>query len=152
MKAWIFSIVGVVFLGVLIDIVYPNGKTNTFCKSMFGIFAVVIMMSPIFKLINNVDFEFGIEDSVIESSLNKAQEDYYRLKIENILIDNNIENVIVEVEGNIENNEYIIENILIDTSNIVLSKNLENINKYEVISQAIIDEFDIEQERIIIYG
>ena len=53
MKAWLLSIVGVVFLGVLFDLLYPNGRTNTLCKSIFGIFAVFVMIGPIF----NFDFE-----------------------------------------------------------------------------------------------
>lgn len=152
MRSFLLSIVGVVFLGVLVDIIYPNGKTNAFCKSVFGFFAVIVMITPIIKLINNADFDYFIHESVVESNIIKAQEDYYRLKIEKIISDHDIDNVVVEIEGNIDNNEYIIENILIDTSNIVLSENLENINKYEVISQAIITEFGIEKERIIIYG
>ena len=41
MTKWLLSILGVVFLAVLLDIVYPNGKTNKFCKSIFGLFAII---------------------------------------------------------------------------------------------------------------
>ena len=49
------GIVGIIFLGVLLDMVYPNGKTNAFCKGVFGLFAVVVLIAPIIKLdINNI--------------------------------------------------------------------------------------------------
>ena len=50
MTSWLLGIIGVIFLGVLLDIMYPNGKTNVFCKGVFGLFAVVVLITPIIKL------------------------------------------------------------------------------------------------------
>ena len=38
MKSWILNIVGIVFIGVIIEIILPDGKSNTFIKHIFNIF------------------------------------------------------------------------------------------------------------------
>ena len=153
MTSWLLGIIGVIFLGVLLDIMYPNGKTNAYCKSIFGIFAVAIIITPVINFSINdlsLDSDFVSEELVV--SINASKANYYKLKIENDLIDNEIEGVFVEIQGNTEENVFNIENIYVDTSDIVLTKNLTNINKYEVITNLILDSIDIEKERIIIYG
>jgi len=154
MTSWLLSIVGIIFLGVLIDILYPYGKTNTFCKSIFGIFSVFVLISPILKLdinkVQNTTNQFVSEELLL--SIESSKENYYKLKIEKLLIDKEINGVNVEIQGNTTDNRFNIENIYLDISELVLSKNLTNINKYEVITNIILDSIDIDSERIIIYG
>ena len=151
MSSWLLGIIGIVFLGVLLEIVYPNGKTNAFCRSIFGIFAVVIMISPLLKL-KDINLDTDYVDESLVNSINDAKENYYKIKIEQKLKNNNINGAIVEIKGKTTNNEYEIENIFIDTSEIVLTENLTNINKYEVIIENILDAIEIDKERIVIYG
>ena len=152
MTKWLLSILGVVFLAVLLDIVYPNGKTNKFCKSIFGILAIIVLISPISK----IDFQNTSNDNFVSATLNKniqkSKDEYYKVKIENALGDDNICGVSVEIESNMDNNVYQIENVLVDTSNLVLTDFLTHNNKYEVIIQKISKLMEIEQERIVIYG
>ena len=152
MTKWLLSILGVVFLAVLLDIVYPNGKTNKFCKSIFGLFAIIVLVSPIFK----IDFQSTSNDNFVSTTLNKniqkSKDEYYKFKIENSLEDDDICGVSVEIESNMDNNVYQIENVLVDTSNLVLTDFLTHNNKYEVIIQKISKLMEIEQERIVIYG
>ena len=152
MTKWLLSILGVVFLAVLLDIVYPNGKTNKFCKSIFGLFAIIVLISPIFK----IDFQSTSNDNFINSTINKniqkSKDEYYKIKIEIALVDEEIVGVSVEIESIIDNNVYQIQNVLVDTSNIVLTDFLTHNNKYEVIIQKISKLMEIEQERIVIYG
>jgi len=151
MTSWLLGVIGIVFLGVLLEIVYPNGKTNVFCRGIFGIFAVAVMLSPILKL-KNIDFDVNYVDETLVNNINDAKENYYKIKIEQVLKNNAINGAIVELEGKTTNNEYEIENIFIDTSELVLTENLTNINKYEVITQTILETIDIDKERIIVYG
>ena len=152
MTKWLLSILGVVFLAVLLDIVYPNGKTNKFCKSIFGILAIIVLISPISK----IDFKNTSNDNFVSVTLNKniqkSKDEYYKVKIENALGDDNICGVSVEIESNMDNNVYQIENVFVDTSNLVLTDFLTHNNKYEVIIQKISKLMEIEQERIVIYG
>ena len=152
MTSWLLSIVGIIFLGILLDIVYPNGKTNAFCKGIFGIFAVVVMISPILKFdYSKLNNNIYIDNSLITNVAN-AKADYYQRKIEQVLLDNNINGVTVEIQGKISNYEFEIENIYLDTSELVLTENISNINKYEIIIQIVLKAIDVDKERIVVYG
>lgn len=154
MNGWLLSIIGIIFLGVMIDILYPHGKTNAFCKSIFGVFSMFILISPILNL-DVKKLENSSNDYISEQllmSLESSKENVYKLKIESLLKSNEIEGVNVEIQGNSEDNGFIIENIYLDVSEIVLTKNLTNINKYKVITNIILESVEIDPERIIIYG
>lgn len=149
MSKWILGVVGVVFLGVLLDLVYPSGKTNKFCKGIFAIFALLIMITPIKSLTN---FDNAKYENVYVDSIHVLKSDALINQIKLNLSSQGITGVDVEIESNMLGNEYIIDNIYVDITNIVLSENLENINKYEVITSEIEKITEIDKSRIIIYG
>lgn len=149
----LLSIIGVVFLAVLIDFIYPNGKTNTFCKSIFGLFAIIMLIQPILKLdlkTNNINENFV--SASLNQNIQKSKDEYYKLKIEKKLEDENIIGIDVEIESKMLNNVYEINNINVDSTNVVLTENLTHTNKYEVIIQNILKIVEIDKERIVIYG
>lgn len=53
MTAWLLSIVGVVFLSVMIDVVAPSGKMNGIIKTMFAIILIYVVMTPVIKLLKS---------------------------------------------------------------------------------------------------
>ena len=60
MKAYILAILGVVVVGILVDIIIPSGKINKFIKSIYSIFVVMVILNPIIKFFNNhSDFNFN---------------------------------------------------------------------------------------------
>lgn len=153
MSSWLISIIGVVFCCLLLDIIYPNGKTNVFCKSIFGIFAVIVIITPLINMMksknkNNLDFV----DTELVTDIFDAQSVYYTNLLEKHFAINKINGLSVEITGNIENNVYEIENVYIDISQLVLTENLTNINKYEVITKMTKELLKIDSERIIFYG
>ena len=151
MKEWLFSVVGVVFLAILFDLIYPSGKTNKFCKSLFGVIAAFIMISPIIKL-NNIEVDDEYVDDTLVSNINKSKETVYEYQIANYLREYGFDEVEVSVEGNVSNNVFEIENVYVDITILVLTKNNENINIYEVIINEISNEFRIDSKRIFVYG
>ena len=151
MKEWLFSIVGVVFLAILFDLIYPSGKTNKLCKSLFGVVAAFIMISPIIKL-NNIEVDDEYVDDTLVGNINKSKEMVYEYQIVNYLREYGFDEVEVSVEGNVSNNVFEIENVYFDITNLVLTKNNENINIYEVIINEISNEFRIDSKRIFVYG
>ena len=76
MTAWILSIIGVVFLGVLFDVICPGGKTNSFIKSIFSIIFMYVVMTPIIRLVSDETIELNsitkiynsdcLEDSMVD--------------------------------------------------------------------------------------
>ncbi len=152
MTGWLLSIVGVVFLGVLFDLIYPNGKTNNLCKSIFSIVAVFVMVAPILQIdINSLDFTSEVNAGVIEN-IGQEKIEVIKFKIIDHLESCGISNLIVKIDGNLLEDSLVINKIYIDSTNIVLSENVLNINKYEVISKEIVELLKISEEKVIVYG
>ena len=151
MSGWLISIVGIVFLGILFDMIYPNGKTNKLCKSIFGIITLIVMIKPIFKIDINLENKNFINTS-LQDDLSDVKINLLEKEIESGLIIQGIDGVIVEIDSNIDDNVFVVKNVYIDITNAVLLKNFENINKYEVIVNVVQKVVNIEKEKVIIYG
>ena len=152
MSKWLLSIVGVIFLGVMMDLLYPSGKTNKLCKSIFGLIAVFVIISPIFSL--DIDGAFANLSTNIrlDKGLIDARDDYFVRVITTRLKESGIDNVIVEIDGKIDNNDYMINNVYVDITNLVLTDKLANINKYEVIASCVAEVTGINKEQVVVYG
>ena len=124
MNDWILGIVGVVFVGVLIDIITPEGKTNLFIKSIFALVFLYVLVNPIFKLIKEqdlIDFSQFFTTEISDENEQAMME--VKFNIENYLNDNGVKGVIVEVWGYKSNDINIIEQINVDLTNLVLLNN-----------------------------
>lgn len=151
MSAWLLSVIGVVFLAVLLDFVYPNGKTNAFCKSIFGIFAMIMLIYPLVKIDISSLSQTSMSFISLEEEIRKSKDEYYRLKLENTFSNENIIGVSVEIDSKMKDNDYYISNVFVNISSIVLSQDLEHKNKYEVIEELILKTINVDKENIIIY-
>lgn len=151
MSAWLLSVIGVVFLAVLLDFVYPNGKTNAFCKSIFGIFAMIMLIYPLVKIDISSLSQTSMSYISLEEEIRKSKDEYYRLKLENTFSNENIIGVSVEIDSKMKDNDYYISNVFVDIGSIVLSQDLEHKNKYEVIDELILKTINVDKENIIIY-
>lgn len=151
MREWLLSIIGIVFLSILFDLIYPNGKTNKFCKGIFGVIAVGIILNPILKIdLDSTSSEY-VDKELVES-ISQAKAEVYEASIENYLKSIGIEGVCVEVKYTLSENDFKLKSIYLDSSNIVLSKDLTNINKYEVIARKVSEEFDVSIDEVFVYG
>ena len=57
MNEWIMSIVGITALGVLMDILLPEGETSKYIKGIFALFTVFVIIYPLPKIVNgNFDY------------------------------------------------------------------------------------------------
>ncbi|MDE6565493.1 MAG: stage III sporulation protein AF [Clostridia bacterium] len=58
MNAWLLSIVGVVSLGVLLEILLADGETSKYIKGVFALAVVLVLVAPIPKFLNK-DFDIN---------------------------------------------------------------------------------------------
>lgn len=65
MSAWIMSVVGVICLGILLEIVLPEGQTAKYVKGAFSLLIVFVIASPLPALIKG-DFKFTYDASAFE--------------------------------------------------------------------------------------
>ena len=153
MTAWIFSIIGIIFLGVMLEIVIPDGKTNSFIKSIYSIILMFVIVNPIIKIFNkdtldlsSINIVENNQDIITEQKLTEI-----KFLIERHLLDNGIMGVDVEVKGYSTNKDIIISEINVDISNIGILEKDEHINKYKLITMLIKEKVEVDEKNII-YG
>ena len=67
MSNYVLSILGVVLLGIIIDVIIPSGKINKYIKSIFSIFIIAVIISPVVKFLSNKnDFKLDYNDYQID--------------------------------------------------------------------------------------
>lgn len=110
MTGWIMSIVGVVVIGVLIDVLTPEGESNKYIKGVYALIVVLVIASPIAKALkSDIDFSKYFDsafqtDSTFVDYVNDDRKDEAEQKIANSLKLRGYENaqvVIFERTGNI---------------------------------------------------
>ena len=75
MKQYILSILGVILIGCLIDIILPSGKMNNYIKSMFAIFVLATIISPITKIIKNSSTYLSNTNNILSTNADILYED-----------------------------------------------------------------------------
>jgi len=74
MGAWIMSIVGVICLGLLLEIVLPEGQTSKYVRGAFSLLVVFVIAAPLPKLLGNEwrlnldGYTFEVDDKYVNST------------------------------------------------------------------------------------
>ncbi len=142
MSGYILSILGIVICGIVIDIILPSGGINKYVKSIFSIFVVAVILSPLINFINsnkeiNLNFE---EYEVQENITNYIFSERIRAiesSIENDLSENGFKNIDIKITYSVESNELIIISCEVFLENAEISPDKSHINKYEFISETV---------------
>ena len=87
MSKWLLSIIGVVFVGVIFDIIYPNGKTNAVCRSVFGIMAIFVIIKPVFNFVKVDHIDESYIDKNLLINIDESKCDYLESKIKSDLLE-----------------------------------------------------------------
>lgn len=93
MKEWILSVVGVIALGVLVDILLPEGKIAKYVKGAFSLL-VVLVVSSILPIIANANLKIDIDSSdyfAVESANASQSFEYIEEAVEQELEKNGCE-------------------------------------------------------------
>lgn len=156
MSKWILSIVGMSFLGVVVETIIPNGKLNKFIKSMFSLFLLFVIISPLPKLFNrdislsnNFDYKM---DEILLVNINERKLNNYENAILNELKNRGIDNVSIQFEADTTKSNFKIQKIYIDVCNVVLKNNAKHINISDTIVEVITSVVEIGKEGVVIYG
>lgn len=152
--SWLYNLIGVVFLGIIFEIILPNNKINKFIKCIFSIFIVFSLISPLVKIsskinkikIDNVSSEINEE---LFQTISDLRKNTYETLITKSLENDEIFNVKIDIEFDVEKSNMQINKITIDLANLVLTENSKNINKYEVITKHVKKYLDISEDKII---
>ena len=157
-SAWISSIIGVCFLSVLVDLMLPDGKTNTLIKKVVSYIIVAIVLMPLINLANNKNniqdvfsySEIQIQENYIYN-INQSKIDAIKESIQKELESKGILGVQISVSADVFTQEMEIYAIYVDLYNMVISGDSKNKNiKTEVVS-VVQNYVNIAKEKIMIY-
>lgn len=155
--SWLLSIAGVTVLSVLVDVILPNGQTNKYIKGIFAFCMILVIISPIPKLLDK-DFDFDkiiiAEDIAIDEEFiyqnNRDKLNLIKSQIESELQEVGLNDVYITVNGDIFDKQMKIQNVFVDLSLLVISGDAEHINIEKTVKQAVRKYVSIEEDKIII--
>lgn len=161
MGSWILSLVGIITLGVLLDILIPEGQTNKYIRGIFSVITVFVIISPlpngfkknfnIEKLFEFENISFELDESFISGVYLKSS-DYRENSTEKILTRNGYDGAKVKIVKKIDNLSEI-DYVNINLQGAVIPAHKSHINIANEIKTIVADYLEIETESVrILYG
>lgn len=155
MLSWLLNIVGIVFIGVILDVVLPNGKTNQFIKHVFSVFMLFVVVSPVSNWVSsafNVEVSSGVTDSNFLYVTNLEKINALEKDIVSEIESGGISNVSVIINGNVFEEVLTINSVYVDVSNAVSENNLTKSEVKDFVLDKILINVDVVKEDIVFYG
>jgi len=155
--SYILSIAGIVILGVVIDIMLVEGQMQKYIKSIFVVFVIFVIVSPIPNLLKTKLSIPALSTGqvTLNKDLIKTINEQKKTELENDIVShfslNGVTGVVVKVEINAENQMFMPEKISLNIKKLVIKNNYLNINKYEVLTGLVLDVIQVEKEIIKFY-
>ncbi len=153
---WIFSIVGIGAIGILLDVLMPEGETNKYIKSIFALITICVVISPLPKLVGQkLDFTFfGDNTSAIDvdtkfvENVFSSRYDKIASQIETSIYSLCGQNVDVKINF-VESCPEKIEEVIVFSKNLVIEKGDENKHIIEKINSLLKTKLGVQGEQII---
>ena len=153
--SWLLNIVGIVFIGVILDVVLPNGKTNQFIKHVFSVFMLFVVVSPVSNWVSsafNVEVGSGVTDSNFLYVTNLEKINALEKDVVSEIESGGISNVSVIINGNVFEEVLTINSVYVDVSNAVSENNLTKSEVKDFVLDKILINVDVVKEDIVFYG
>lgn len=156
-SAWVMAIAGVCVLGVLVDLILPNGQTKKYIKGIFAFVVVLVVVSPLPSLFNK---DFSISNIFKENDAMIIQEDFIfkvnKDRIESLenmieadLSEQGASEIKITLSANIFTDKLKIDAVFVDLSRMVLSSNLEHKDINELVIKSVLKYVQIEKDSIV---
>lgn len=155
--SWLLSVIGIVVIGVLINLILPEGEIQKYIKAIFSVFVVFIMIYPILNIdiskINYDEFFYNQTSVTVDEKYLENYKEKYRESLQNqcetVLNNNGYQNVRVEIYLNLSSEKFEIEKIYVNLKNLVINGNSVHIDKYKEIKSIIVSLLDVEEGKVI---
>lgn len=159
MKSWVLSIVIVVFSITAISMLFPNGKTGKFIKSIFSLILILVALNPLDNLnfSNLIRNDFYVDDDIYLQSdyidfINKNKVNYYikncNLILEELGVFNSEINILFSDEENFKSK---ITKVIINLKNAVIKSDKEHIVIIENVKSRILEYLNLDSSGLMIY-
>lgn len=88
MSAWLLGIVGVVSLGVLIEIIMPEGEHSKYIKGIFSLVVIFVIVAPFPKLLKGENIDNFFNDESVQIEMDEEGYDSIKNNYQQKIIDN----------------------------------------------------------------
>ncbi len=156
MSGYLLTLLGIVLLGVLIEVILPSGTTSKYISGIFSIFVMFVILSPILTWIKS---DYKLSDYFTKTDIQLNEKLLYNInnsklgEIEQIIIEelntNGYTNVKIDIQFEMEADNVKITQVLVDLQNLVINQNTVNINKYVYIRQVVMSHIAVTEEVIV---
>ena len=156
MTGYLLSVLGIVLASVLINIIIPTGELAKYIKSVFSIFVVFVLISPIFTFLNKEQqYMFSYNDYEINEKLINyvfsKRTDETKARIIEELTEQGFEDIDIILSYSAENNELSYNYCTVNLKNMTIRADKQHINKYEFIKNVVIEYTNLTEEEIQFY-
>lgn len=156
MTGYLLSLLGIIMLGVLIDVILPNGSTSKYISGIFAIFVMFVMISPVLKFVNGdynltdhlTSSDIQINDKLL-TSINNSKFNELERDMEKELADNGYYNVKIDIKFKQVAENVEITQVLVYLHDVVINENSSNINRYVYIRQLVQSKVAVTKEVIV---
>ena len=156
MSSYLLTLLGVILIGVIIDVILPSGSTSKYISGMFALFVMLVMITPVLNWVNK---DYKISDYFVNTSITLDQNllnNMYSNKIEvmekeivTTLEQQGLLKVSIDIQYKVVADNIEIKQVLVDLTNLVIKDFDTNINKYVFIRQVVMKNFNITEEVIM---
>ena len=156
MSEYLLMLLGVILLGVLIEVILPSGSTSKYIMGIFSIFVMFSIISPVVKWVKSdyditnyftkVDIEL---DKQLLYNINNSKFNALEKEIETHLNDNGYVGVDIDIQFEVVADNVEIKQVLADISNLVINNTSSNINRYVYIRQVVMSHVLVNEEVIV---
>lgn len=156
MTSYVAGLLGIVLLGVIIELLLPDGQMNKFIKGIYSLYVIFVLISPITAFISSgftfsgffTSIEFVIDTDYLNSIYISTDLELTTYLLES-LYDEGISGVEIEISHITDEFSYTINEIVVNIKNLSIITDEPHINRYTVIIDAIKKYLYVEEEQIL---
>ena len=123
-SSWLFSIIGIVVIGSLVDVILPEGSISKYIKGIYSIIIVFVIINPLIQLVGNkINFSTNYNNLIDENFINQVSADKINYLEKNLTTQFNLaglKNVEIKIESKNSENTQIIEAVYVFFNNLVI--------------------------------
>ena len=154
--SWLLSVLGVVFLSVLVDVILPDGKTNKYVKAIFAFIIILIIISPLAKIKESKSFSDFLENPNITineyiSNINNMRIDRLVKSIVDTAEKMGLKGVNVQIVSDMSELDFNVQKVNIYLENLVIDESASHIDKYQTLVDIVSAYINISREDVVFY-
>lgn len=153
-SSWLFSIIGIILIGSLIDSILPNGKIGKYIKYCYSFIVVFVIVNPLLSIYSKINTDIVSDDYINYEYLDKFNNnstEFLQQNIEKVCETYGLKNVKINILSYFDEKEYKIQSIQVYLGDLVIEEKNKHIDKYQILNDILVARLKVEKEQIIYY-